>query len=245
MSPSSVQKERMQPDDIYVLDELGEVIKPGVNPDLVLKLSQCHPLFMAAYIHRNAGAVIHTHSIHAVMIGFLFGSEFRASHLEMIKGVAGLEYTSEMVIPIIENTSQERDLLDSLQNAILKYPKSNAVIVRRHGIYVWGADWQQAKTQCECIDYLMQVCVQMKSLGIPTSLVNNPVNTLSSRIKSDISTVIFDIEGTLCPIDFVHNTLFGYIRNNLEEYTKRTWNEVLTIADRKNIIAQSCILFNI
>jgi hypothetical protein len=90
MSPSGVQKERMVSEDIYVMNadvclcfnastfqcvstlhnsfrfasHQGCVIHEGVNPDGVkLKLSQCHPLFMSAYLHRNAGAVIHTHSI--------------------------------------------------------------------------------------------------------------------------------------------------------------------------------------
>ncbi|CBY43314.1 unnamed protein product, partial [Oikopleura dioica] len=48
-------------------------------------------------------------------------------------------------------------------------PESNAVIVRRHGIYVWGATWQQAKSQAECIDYLCETAVEMKKLGVPIS----------------------------------------------------------------------------
>ena len=154
MSPSSVQKERMRPQDIYTLDEKGDILMPGINPLLNLKLSQCHPLFMSAYLHRNAGAVIHTHSINAVMVGYLYGTEFRTSHLEMIKGISGLNYSDELVIPIIENTNQECELLESLEKAILMYPKSTAVIVRDHGLYIWGKDWMHCKTQCECLDYM-------------------------------------------------------------------------------------------
>ena len=44
------------------------------------------------------------------MVGFLFDKEFRASHLEMIKGLEHHDYNSELVIPIIENTAEERDL---------------------------------------------------------------------------------------------------------------------------------------
>ena len=44
------------------------------------------------------------------MVGFLFDKEFRASHLEMIKGLEHHDYNSELIIPIIENTAEERDL---------------------------------------------------------------------------------------------------------------------------------------
>lgn len=36
---------------------------------------------------RNAGAVIHTHSQHAVMVTLLYQKDFRITHQEMIKGI--------------------------------------------------------------------------------------------------------------------------------------------------------------
>ena len=57
-----------------------------------------------------------------------------------------------------------------LRQAIQDYPESNAVLVRRHGVYVWGKDWIQAKTQAECYDYLFEAALRMKSLGINASL---------------------------------------------------------------------------
>lgn len=51
------------------------------------------------------------------------------------------------MVPIIENSKYERDLVDTFSMALEKYPSTSAIIVRNHGIYVWGKDWQSAKTQ--------------------------------------------------------------------------------------------------
>ena len=33
--------------------------------------------------------------------------------------------------------------------------------------YVWGDNVHKAKTQCESIDYILQLAVEMKKLGLP------------------------------------------------------------------------------
>lgn len=110
-------------------------------PEKKLKKSQCTPLFMCAYLQRNAGAVIHTHSKVAVMATLLFpGKEFRCTHLEMIKGIKNQKlgryyrYDEELIVPIIENTPFEEDLKDRLAQTIEEYPATCAVLVRRHGV---------------------------------------------------------------------------------------------------------------
>jgi len=172
IAPSGVQKERIKSDELFVQDLQGrDLILPA--PSKALKKSQCTPLFMCAYKERGAGAVIHTHSKHAVLVTLLCDKEFRMSHQEMIKGVwnPGLgrynNFDEEIAVPIIENTCWESELEGSLREAIIKYPNTSAVLVRRHGIYVWGSTWKQAKAMCECYDYLMNLAVDMKQLNIP------------------------------------------------------------------------------
>ena len=106
--------------------------------------------------------------MYAVAATLLFEKEFSISHLEMIKGIQGMGYHDTVVVPIIDNTARECDLADALEEAILRYPATSAVLVRRHGVYVWGSDWVRAKTHAECYEYLFRAAVEMRRLGIPT-----------------------------------------------------------------------------
>ena len=56
----------------------------------------------------------------------------------MIKGIKGHSNTEWCTIPIIDNTEYECELTDSLKFAIIAYPRSQAVLVRNHGVYVCG-----------------------------------------------------------------------------------------------------------
>jgi len=176
IAPSGVQKELMRPSDMFVMDfETKEYLrKPSV-----LKPSACTPLFLAAFT-RGAGCCIHTHSQWAVLVTLIVERDFGASacfeieEIEQIKGigkgrgkVGNLGYHDRLRIPIIENTAFEEDLTESLEAAMEKYPETYAVLVRRHGIYVWGDNVHKAKTQCESLDYIFQLAVEMRKLGLP------------------------------------------------------------------------------
>nr|XP_037287028.1 methylthioribulose-1-phosphate dehydratase-like isoform X2 [Rhipicephalus microplus] len=180
IAPSGVQKERIAAEDLFVQD-MEERFLSGPPPHKKLRKSECTPLFMNAFTLRGAGAVIHTHSKAAVLATLLYpGTEFRITHQEMIKGIkkgqSGISYRydEELVVPIIENTPFERDLKESMREAMERYPDTCAVLVRRHGVYVWGDSWQRAKTMCECYDYLFDIAVQMKRLGIDPMLPPEP-----------------------------------------------------------------------
>lgn len=192
IAPSGVQKERIKPEHLFVLPYQPRLTSDGAShgqpsphtdraflrrPALNLKESACTPLFWNAFDLRDAGSCVHTHSQHAVMATLLWeGERFEISHQEMIKGVRiggtgrALSYLDTLVVPIIENTPNEEDLKDSMAEAMVKYPDAAGVLVRRHGVYVWGSDWEKAKTQTECLDYLFEISVKMKLAGLPTSL---------------------------------------------------------------------------
>ncbi len=180
IAPSAVQKERMTPEQMFTLALDGTIIERPLDPEL--RPSECTSLFLAAIRLRDAGAVIHSHSIHAMVATLLFDREFTIAEIEMIKGIDGMSYHDRLVVPIIENTAQECDLTASLEAAIMAYPETKAVLVRRHGVYVWGRDWTQAKTQAECYDYLFRAAAEMRRLGIPSAAPKGVTDaSLSSR----------------------------------------------------------------
>ena len=209
IAPSGVQKELMQASDLYVLSLAAQQAREGkkdrrqrvyLRSPPRLRPSQCTPLFLAAFERRGAACCIHTHSHWAVLVTLLLEArgpgrdrEFRVNNLEQIKAFArssgggSLGYHDTLVVPVIENTAREEDLTEFLEAAIDRYPDTCAVLVRRHGVYVWGDSVQKAKTQCErCValllstslawrqadvspslDYLFQLAVEMKRLGLP------------------------------------------------------------------------------
>lgn len=152
-----------------------------------LNPSACTPLFLAAFRLCNAGCAIHTHSQWAVLVTLLLEKDaasatgnpaasadvFEIERIEQIKGIprgpsktGNLGFFDRLRIPVIENTAKEEDLTESLEKTMAEWPDTYAVLVRRHGIYVWGEDVARAKTVCESLDWIFRLAVEMRGLGL-------------------------------------------------------------------------------
>ncbi|CAJ2659784.1 unnamed protein product [Trifolium pratense] len=263
MSPSAVQKERMEPEDMYVLSDNGSVLSapsPKPYPHKPPKCTDCDSLFLKAYEKRDAGAVIHSHGIESCLVTMInpFSKEFRITHMEMIKGIKGHGYYDELVVPIIDNTAHEHQLTESFAKAIEEYPKTTAVLVRNHGIFVWGDSWISAKTQSECYHYLFDAAIKLHQVGLDWSTPNHgPILSarrgLSIAGESNLSTkarkdngdidpsprcIVLDIEGTTTPISFVSEVLFPYARDNVGRHLSATYDTAETKADIKLLRSQ-------
>uniref|UniRef100_A0A0C9S9A4 Probable bifunctional methylthioribulose-1-phosphate dehydratase/enolase-phosphatase E1 n=1 Tax=Wollemia nobilis TaxID=56998 RepID=A0A0C9S9A4_9CONI len=260
MAPSGVQKERMAAEDMYVLSANGSVLSapsPKSFPHKPPKCSECGPLFLKVYHMCNAGAVIHSHGLESCLATMIDPSakEFRITHMEMIKGIQGHGYYDELVVPIIENTAREYELTEFLAEAIAAYPKTTAVLVRNHGIYIWGDSWISAKTQAECYHYLFDAAFKLSQIGLDPSTPNHgPISqrahsllaretqlndTVPRALKENgdlepsYRCIVLDIEGTTTPISFVSDILFPYARDNVASHLRATYDTEETQADVK------------
>lgn len=144
----------------------------------------------------------------------------------MIKGISGYGYFDTLRIPIIENTAWEHELADSLGEAIAKNPKACAVLVRRHGMYVWGNTWEEAKRHGECLHYLFDIAIRMKQLGLDFNAPPRPL--AGTGANPSYKHILLDIEGTTTPITFVKDTLFPHAEANIGAYLLSQWSNAST-----------------
>ncbi|KAK4398374.1 putative bifunctional methylthioribulose-1-phosphate dehydratase/enolase-phosphatase E1 1 [Sesamum angolense] len=251
MSPSGVQKERMMEEDMYVLSPSGSVLyeplaKPW--PYKPPKCSDCGPLFMKAYEMRcrypqSWDGILSCNNARSFRKRI---SGMNITHMEMIKGIQGHGYYDELVVPIIENTAHERELTDSLAEAIKAYPKTTAVLVRNHGIYIWGDSWISAKTQAECYHYLFDAAIKLHQLGLdwstpshgPIQIPNGVPGNHHYTKDSAKRCIVLDIEGTTTPISFVSDVLFPYARDSVGKHLELTYDTAETQDDIKLLGAQ-------
>ncbi len=167
VAPSGRHKDRLRPDELFVVDLDGEVVEA---PPSAKRASACTPLFLACIREHGAGCVLHGHPVSAALASMLTKGHFEVTQLEMMKGIrlrgAGrpVGYYDRLVIPVLENTAFEEELEGPL-TASLREHDAPACLVRRHGVYAWGQDWSEAKRHAECLDWLFEIRVQMARLG--------------------------------------------------------------------------------
>lgn len=121
------------------------------------------------------------------------------------------------------------------------------MLVRNHGVYIWGDSWIHAKTQAECYHYLFDAAIKLHQLGLDAATPDHgPIRrTIHSQIKDSQYErewprrwIVLDIEGTTTPITFVTDVLFPYARENVGKHLNLTYHTAETQEDIKLLRAQ-------
>jgi methylthioribulose-1-phosphate dehydratase len=162
MAPTGVHKERVKPSDLFVVDgRNGKVVR--APKDRSLKLSECSPVFCAILNRRNAGSVMHSHALSAVLAADLAGNRDRVvfESLEMLKGLSGATNQDKHPVPVIYNTPHEPELESQMREAMEQpdYANTYAILVRDHGAYIWGSDVWETKRHAEIYHFLFEATV--------------------------------------------------------------------------------------
>lgn len=111
----------------------------------------------------DVGAVLHTHSVWATLLSDLYYSQggFEIEGYEMLKGLAGVPtHEYHAWIHIFENTQHIPLLVKQFREKLHdnKQPLRHGYLIRRHGLYTWGRDLDEARRHIEVFEFLFE-CV--------------------------------------------------------------------------------------
>lgn len=116
-------------------------------------------IHLTIYQITKANCVLHSHMLDALLFADLFpGKQFATiKHLELLKGFKGIKtHELEINIPVFDNTQDIRELAETVKPSILSQPFSYGLLLRGHGIYVWGESVEEAKRHLEVFEYIFK-----------------------------------------------------------------------------------------
>lgn len=165
VTASGKHKGRLTQADFVLVDAHGAPSLPNQPKSSAETLLHC----VAAEV-AGAGAVLHTHSVWSTVLSDRFAPQggILLEGYEMLKGLQGVSTHEQAVwLPIFENTQDIPALATQVRAAMLdsQCPLSHAYIIRRHGIYTWGADIDEAFRQIEIIEFLLECVGRSAVLG--------------------------------------------------------------------------------
>lgn len=104
----------------------------------------------------NIGAVLHTHSVNAVVLTRILKK--RKLHLkdyELLKAFKGIEtHETEVIVPIFDNTQDITALAEQVKGKIEGKPNVFGFLIRGHGLYTWGGTVAEAQRAVEAFEFL-------------------------------------------------------------------------------------------
>lgn len=158
ITSTGADKGHLIPEQILQIDETASVFLGEGRPSAETSL---HFAIVRA---RNAGAVLHTHSVWSTVL-----SERRASEggvaiegFEMLKGLDGISsHKHREWLPIVENSQDMVELAQEVTHALQENPKSHGFLLRGHGLYTWGSTIKEAKRHVEILEFLMETLVRL------------------------------------------------------------------------------------
>jgi methylthioribulose-1-phosphate dehydratase len=107
----------------------------------------------------GAGAVLHTHSIWSTVLSDLHAPAggLAIEGYEMLKGLEGVStHEHREWLPIVENDQDIPRLATIVRAMLSRSPHLHGFLLRRHGMYTWGADLRQAVRHVEILEFLME-----------------------------------------------------------------------------------------
>ena len=166
ITATGLDKGALSAESFVRVDANGGKVEGGREPSAETSL---HLLLANA---RHAGAILHTHSVWSTIASDLHGDTggLWIEGYEMLKGLEGVKsHRHREWLPVIENDQDMTRLAGGVEATLAQHPTVHGFLLRRHGLYTWGANLEQAKRHLEILEFLLEVVGRAQT--IPNSVV--------------------------------------------------------------------------
>lgn len=122
-------------------------------------------IHLAIYRSTKANCVLHSHLLEALLFADLFpGEDFiEISGMELLKAFRGITtHESTIEMACFENTQDIRNLSFKVEQVLKDKELVFGVMLRQHGLYVWGNTVTEAKKHLEVFEYLFKYYLQTR-----------------------------------------------------------------------------------
>jgi methylthioribulose-1-phosphate dehydratase len=164
ITPSTAFKGDLKPDQILEMDERGAVVS---SRDDRARPSAEALLHLAIVQIRGAGSVLHTHSIWSTLLSEAYAAAggLAIEGYEMLKGLEGVRtHEHREWLPIVENDQDIPRLSTVVRGTLERHPGAHGFLIRRHGMYTWGAELREAVRHVEILEFLLEAVARTRSM---------------------------------------------------------------------------------
>lgn len=167
ITPSGVDYDSLDPQDICVIDLDGNVVEGTRTPSTEV------PLHLLVYRETDAKAVIHTHPVYSTVVGTL------VDETPVIHYMLSIHGGPVRVAPYATFGTQE--LADNVKSAMRD---RSAVLMRNHGAVCWGDNLHTAFNRATYLEWVCKCWIIAKGVGEPSLLDGVQLQTVIDKLGS-------------------------------------------------------------
>ncbi|GHH04038.1 class II aldolase/adducin family protein [Streptomyces lanatus] len=168
VTPSGVPYDRLSAEDVTGVDLDGRRVLGALTPTSEL------PMHLAIYRATDAGAVVHTHAVHATAVSTL------VPELPLIHYMAAAMGGTVRVAPYATYGTEEL-----AENMLRALTERTACLLRNHGTIAYGSTLDQAYDRTAQLEWMCRVWLTASSVpGLaPTLLSEGQVAEVGERLR--------------------------------------------------------------
>ncbi|MWC28518.1 methylthioribulose 1-phosphate dehydratase [Paenibacillus sp. MMS18-CY102] len=159
ITASGKDKTAHTPEDYLFVDREGKPSEPTKLKPSAETLIHCE-----IYRLTGAGAIFHVHTVFNNVISEHFWNRgsVPVDGVELIKGLGNWEEEAQIDIPIVPNYADIPRIVPEVTAKL--QPSIPGIILRKHGIYAWGANAFEAKRHLEAFEFIFEYVYRLELL---------------------------------------------------------------------------------